>query len=431
MSLIKEREFNKTIGFFGLVMLGVGATIGAGIFVLLGEAAVITGPSVVLAFVVNFILAIIIAMHYGEMAALSPVEGGGYSFIESAFGSSAYYVGWLIWMGNIAYASFCSIAFSLYVTNGTGIPAMPIAIITLAIFTVINFSGIKSVIEIEKLLTVILIIIFAVFITRGTFFVDPVNFAELFPNGMLALIPATSLIFLCFIGFETITTISAEVKNPMKNIPKALIWSVVISGILYTSFAFVFAGSVNYSDITNPETALLNFFRTDLMRLVLVAAAVLATLSSLNIGLMAASRNAYALARDGFLPKFVAKVSKKDSPIYAIIISSLIGFVILLSGTATSIASISNFSYMLVVSMVCLSVISLRKKPIDKAKRFYKVPFYPYLSYIGVIVPPLLIPFLDQSAIFIGAVWLIIGFFFYNLWRSEAFREILGRPKRK
>ncbi len=432
MVLIKEREFNKTIGFFGLLMLGVGATVGAGIFVLLGEATVLTGPSVVIAFVINFIIAIVIATHYAEMASLSPVEGGGYSFIEEAFGSSAYYIGWLIWLGNIAYAGFCSVAFALYVTNGTSISPFLVAIATLAIFSVVNLTGIRSVIEIEKLLTVVLIVIFCVFTVRGASFFDLSNFSNIFPNGVLALLPATSLVFLCYVGFETITTISAEVKNPTKNIPKALIWSVIISGALYISFSLVFAGAVDHSAITNPDTALLQFFRTDIMRLALFAAALFAILSSLNIGLMAASRNAYALARDGFLPNVFSKLSKKDSPVYAIVLSSVVAMLLIFSGTATSIASVSNFSYMLVVSMVCMSVITLRRKPVKTVmKRFYKVPLYPYSSYFGIVAPLLLIPFLDQSALLIGAIWLVIGFFFYNAWRSEAFKQILGRPKRK
>jgi amino acid transporter len=432
MVLIKEREFNKQIGFFGLLMLGVGATIGAGIFVLLGEATALTGPSVVFAFVINFVIAIVIAVHYAEMAALSPVQGGGYSFIESAFGSSAYYVGWLIWFGNVAYAAFCSIAFALYVTSGTAINPIFVAILTLSAFTALNLTGVKSVIEIEKLLTVVLIGTFLVFTVRGSSLFDASNFTNIFPGGLMALLPATSLVFLCYVGFETITTISAEVKNPTRNIPRALIGSVVVSGILYISFSFVFAGAIGSTSITNPETILLEFFTTDIMQFFMVAAAVLATVSSLNIGLMAASRNAYALARDGFLPNIISKVSKRDSPNYAIVLSSLIAFLLLLSGTAVSVASISNFSYMLVVSMVCMSVIALRNRPVEGVvKRFYKVPLYPYLSYIGVIVPLILIPFLDQTALLIGAAWLIAGFFFYNIWRSEAFKQVLGRPKRK
>jgi APA family basic amino acid/polyamine antiporter len=164
MSLIKERKFNKTIGFFGLLMLGTGATLGAGVFSILGNATIIAGPSVVIAFAINFFLAIIIALHYAEMSALSPVEGGGYSFIEEAFGSSAYYVGWLIWMGNMAYASFCALVFSLYVTSGTTISAMPVAIATLTIFAAINLIGISSVIEVEKLLAVVRFGILIIFI---------------------------------------------------------------------------------------------------------------------------------------------------------------------------------------------------------------------------------------------------------------------------
>ncbi|TFG13321.1 amino acid permease [Candidatus Thorarchaeota archaeon] len=422
MSVIEEKVFNRDIGVFGLTMLGVGATIGAGVFVLLGDATAITGPSVIIAFIFNFFLALAIAMHYGEMAAMFPVEGGGFSFVEEAFGGSAYYVGWLIWMGNMAYASFSASAFALYMTSGTIIPALPVAVITFLIFTAVNFSGITRVVKVEKLVTALLIGMLVIFIFRGAIITDVSTYQNMFPNGVLALLPATSLVFLCYIGFETITTISAEVKEPKITIPKALIGAVIISGILYTSFAFVFAGAVSVGDISNPETALLQFFATDIMRELLLFAAALATLSTLNIALMAASRNAYALARDSFLPKTFSKVSKKDVPINAIILTAVICLVLILSEGATAIAELSNFAYMLVVSMVCLSVLALRKRCADR-ERAYAVPLFPYITYFGIITPLILIPFLGTHALLIGAGWLIIGFLFYNIWRSQAFRE--------
>lgn len=432
MSLIKEREFNQSIGLFGLVALGVGATVGAGIFVLLGEATVLTGASVVLAFALNFFLALIIAFHYAEMAALSPVEGGGYSFIEEAFGPPAYFVGWLIWLGNIAYSSFCSLAFSLYVTSGTSIPAIPVAIVTLTVFSIVNLSGVSSVVSVEKFLTVLLVGIFAFFIIKGGGNPNFSNFSPLLLNGWGGLLPATSLVFLCYIGFETITTVSAEVKKPKTNIPRALILSVIFAGVLYTSFSFVFVGAVNPATITEPETSLLHFFETSRMKSLLLFASILATLSSLNIGLMAASRNAYALSRDGFLPKRFSKLSDNDSPYYALIISSLLSVVLLASGTARTVASVSDFSYMLVVSMVCLSVVALRRKLTGKegAKRFFKVPLYPVLSVIGFALPLLLIIFLENLAILIGVAWIIIGFAFFLTWHSEAFHKELGKPKK-
>ncbi len=429
MALIKDREFNQSISLFGLIMLGVGATIGAGIFVLLGEATVMTGPSVVLAFLINFVIAIIIAFHYAEMASLSPIDGGGYSFIEEAFGNSAYFIGWLVWLGNIAYASFCAIAFAIYASVWTGLPIIPLAVATLISFALINLTGVKSVVNVEKALTLALLILFIIFIGWGAPKVDLSNFTDIFPNGAMALLPATSLVFLCFIGFETITTISAEVKKPRTNIPKALILTVIISGLVYVLFAYVFVGMVNYSSIVHPDTALLQFFKTDLMKDLMIIASLLATLSSLNIGLMAASRNAYALARDGFLPKLFSKVSNKDSPYFAIGISSIIACALLLTGQVKQIASVSDFSYMIVVSMVCLSVVALRKK-MSGIKRFFKVPLYPYTSFFGVIIPLLLIPFLDNSALLIGAAWIVIGLFFYVVWHSQVLKHLLGKPKK-
>ncbi len=422
MSVIQEKEFHRNVGLLGLTMLGVGATMGAGVFVLLGDATAITGPSVILAFIFNFILAVAIAMHYGEMAAMYPVEGGGFCFVEEAFGSSAYYVGWLIWMGNMAYASFSAAAFSLYITSGTTVPALPVAVITFLIFAAINFSGVTKVIEAEKIITAALIIMFIIFIGRGVLITDISSYQNMFPNGVFALLPATSIVFLCYIGFETITTISAEVKEPRITIPKALIASVVISGILYTGFAFVFAGAVSAGEIINPEVALLQFFDVGIWRNLLVFAAALATLSTLNVALMAASRNAYALARDEFLPQFFARLSKRDVPTNAVAITAIICLALIISEGVTAIAEISNFAYMLVVSMVCLSVLALRKR-FANLKRAYKVPYFPYLTYLGIVVPLILILFLGVDALLIGAGWLIIGFVVYNVWKSKAFRR--------
>jgi len=149
----------------------------------------------------------------------------------------------------------------------------------------------------------------------------------------------------------------------------------------------------------------------------IILAASFATLTSMNAGLIAASRNVYALSRDGMMPKFMGKISRDFStPLIAVVVSGLISGSFILTNAVEYIASIAGFGYLICISMVCSSVIFLRITD-PRIKRLYKVPFYPYTSILGIILPLILLLFLKETAIYTGLAWILIGFFVYNFYR--------------
>jgi amino acid transporter len=416
MRAIDEREFKNKLSLFDAVLLGIGSTIGAGIFVLLSSAFSIAGPAVIVAFALNALIAFIIAGNYAEAASFNPVDGGGFSFVEEAYGKKARILGWIIWLGNSSYASLCAIGFGKYFSSLLSINELIVSVSVLFLFTIINLFGSKKVALIMKPLAIflLLMLVFIAFFLFSNPQDGFVNFNNFIPFGVLSIIPATSLLFVCFTGFEAITTISAEIKRPGRNIPKALFYTVGIVSIIFLLIVSATVYSVNINDLTGSEMALLEAVKfSPPMMVVIIICAAIAVLSSLNVALMAASRNVYALSRDKFLPASLGSINSKfESPHNAIIITFIISLFLVLSNQVEFVASITNLSYMIIVSSVGLAVLKLRKLD-DKIS--FKLPFHPLGPILCIILPLILIPFLEFNSIIITVVWTIIGVVIFRI----------------
>jgi amino acid transporter len=421
MKKITERKFNNKLSLFDAVILVIGSTIGAGIFVLLSSSFRIAGSAVILAFVINSLIAFIIAGNYAEAASYNPIDGGGFSFVEEAYGEKARILGWIIWLGNASYASLCAIGFAKYISSILPINELIISGSVLFLFMIINLIGSKNVALFMKPLVIsllLLLVFVAIFI-----FSNPqdrvVNSDNLIPTSALSILHATSLLFVCFTGFEAITTISAEIKKPRRNIPKALFYSVGIVSIIYLLLVSAVVYSADINSLSGSEMVLIEVVKSSpLMMVIVFTCAAMAVLSAMNSALMAASRNVYALSRDKFLPDSLSDINPRfESPHKAIILTFIISFSLVLTNQVEFVASITNLSYMIIVSSVGLAVIRLRK---FEDKESFKLPFHPLGSILCVILPLILIPFLELSSIVIGAVWTIIGFIIYRITKHRS-----------
>jgi amino acid transporter len=416
MKKIAEREFKNKLSLFSAVILGIGSTIGAGIFVLLSSAFNIAGPAVIVAFILNAVIAFIIAGNYAEAASFNPIDGGGFSFVEEVYGEKARILGWIIWLGNASYASLCAIGFAKTFSSILPVNELIISGSVLFIFMIINLVGSKKVALIMKplVISLLLMLVFvAIFLFSNP--QDGIeNFNNFIPNGVLSILPATSLLFVCFTGFEAITTISAEIKKPQKNIPKALFLTVGIVSIIYILVVFAIISTADINNLKDSEIALLEVvkFSPPMMYFVIISAAI-AVLSAMNGALMAASRNVYALSRDKFLPDSLCNINSKfESPHRAIILTFIISFSLVLSNQVELVASITNLSYMIIVSSVGLAVLKLRKFENEDS---FKLPLYPLGPILCIILPLILIPFLEVISIIICVVWTIIGLIIYRI----------------
>ncbi len=414
---IKERSFIHKISLFKAIILGIGSTMGAGIFLLLSPGVNIAGPGIILAFIFNAIIALIIAGNYAEGASFTPVDGGGFIFVEKVFGKKALFIGWMVWLGNTSYAALTSVGIGVYLSAIIPINEVVISVVVLFLFTFLNSVGSKRVASFQIPLTIFLILVLV--IIASYLFMNPIDggFTPFLPNGIVSLLPATSLLFVCFTGFEAITTISAEIKNPQKNIPKALFYTVGFVTAVYILVVLATLYSTSVDTLGSTVNALMEAVKSSpIMQVIIVLGAILAMLSSLNVALMAGARNIYSLSRDGFLPKKWSVINERfEAPIRGVLLTSVLAFILLLTNQIELIASVSNISYMLVVSSVGLAVLKSRK---FEEKGVFKIPFYPYSCYLCAVLPLILIPFLDPYSIIIGLSWFTLGVLIH-LFRSK------------
>ncbi len=414
---IEERKIRKRFSFLDLLLSAIGSTIGAGVFVLLPIGINMAGLGIILSLALASVITIIVALNYGELAAALPFEGGGYSWVAEAFGkqSSSFIIGWLVWLGNMGYVALSALGFSIYAGMLFNIVnPIPLALVSLLTFVIINVITMKTSIGIEKILTIGILIAFFVFwLYLGTDF-NPSNFQiALSQIKFIPIFAVASLLYVLFIGFEAISTVSAEAKRSI-DLPKAFIYCIIVVSLVYIITSVMIIGVISPSDI-HQETLLLDV--SGPLTPFIILAATFATLTSMNAGLIAASRNVYALSRDGMMPRLFGKISRDFStPFVAVVVSGLISGLLIMTNAVEYVASIADFGYLIVISMVCASVIFLRVTD-PMVKRLYKVPFYPYTSIIGIILPIVLLLFLEQTALHTGLIWILVGFFVYNFYR--------------
>ncbi|MFQ6062855.1 MAG: APC family permease, partial [Methanosarcinales archaeon] len=395
--------FRRDLGLFDASMIGIGAMIGAGIFVLTGIAAGKAGPAAILAFTLNGILTLFTAFSYAELASAIPEAGGGYSFIMKAMPRyMGFLSGWMLWFAYTVACSlyakgFASYALEMYSIDLFGISehslALLIAFLITALFVILNVLGTVVSGKAENIIVMAKVLILGVFIIFGlkAILQNPSyaisSFSPFLPNGLNGVFVAMGLTFIAFEGYDLIATVSEEVKNPEKNIPRAIFISLFVTMIIYIFIIFTAIGAI-YPENGIPswiflgnagETAIVEAakqFIPSIGFLVIGAGGILSTMSALNATIIASSRVSFSMGRDRLLPKLFEKIhAQRRTPIYAVLITGFIIILMALTLPIESVASTASLFFLLTFAMVNISVILLRKKmPEGKIKRGYKIP---------------------------------------------------------
>jgi len=216
-------------------------------------------------------------------------------------------------------------------------------------------------------------------------------------------------------GFEPMATVSEEVENP-KHVAWTLIISIIVVSLFYIFITYVTIGSLPLNIITKSDLPLFELARKNSAVLALLfIGAILATLSSLNTALFAASRNLFALSRDGYLPKIFSRIhGQYKTPHVAVLFSAFMIILFIATRMVELVAFVSSFGFILAYSLVALSLLILREKR-KHLKRPFRLPVYTLFAFLGIVLPLILLPFLESSAIFVGFIWIVFGFFVYCL----------------
>lgn len=416
--------FERTIGLFGATTIGVGALMGAGVYVLIGMAAGIAGPSVWISYVICGGLAFLSTLLFAELARLVPISGGGYAYAYESLGSLGGFVtGWFLALGSVFACGLYAIGFAEYFTSilGYKLPPFGVKVIAglLVLFsTFLNAKGTKGADRIQNMLTWGNLGVLVIFLIASAFFIQPELAIPTFPQGYEGTFGAIGIIYISFFGYQLIANNADEIRDPEVTIPKAMKYSMGIAFVFYLLVAVVCILVVPWQELANSNAPLVDVASRSLGSfgwLLISLGGILAAAGALNSTLLSQGRQIYAMGKDRFMPDLLGKIHEAaKTPRAAIMAGGALILVFLLTFQLSFIAKAANFC--LLVSLLPVSL-ALRKiyrvDPSRKPKALWKkiLPEVTLVTNLGLLLT------LDWLSLLFGFQLALIGglvFFFYS-----------------
>ncbi len=421
-----RKKLNRTLGLYSATMVSIGSMIGGAIFVLAGTVFKIAGPSATLAILLAGIATLLTSFSFAEFSTFVPEAGGGYSYVRATFGNNftGFFTGWILWIGYALSASLFAIGFGNFLHYF--IPFLPgiIGSLILIVYVASNqISGIKNSALLQNTIVTIFVGILIGYIIYGFKFADVKNVTPFFSNGFVPMFQTMSILYMTYIGFDAVTTLGEEVKNPKRTIPLAIMISMAVVLIVKTLAFFIGSAVLNVNTITaqNAGNFMINTAKIiggPLGGYIFAGAGILATLSCMNTALLASSRTSFALSRDKRMPYFFQSVNPKtQSPIFSIVVASVIILVATITQNIEEISIIASSLTLTGYAFINLSLLYSRKRNLNTEKGF-KVPFYPYIPIFAIVfnvVMILILLYTDRLALGFVIALSAIGIVYYLL----------------
>lgn len=457
----EEITLSRDLNLFTITMIGVGGMIGAGIFVLTGIAAGVAGPALVLAFLLNGIVTTFTALSYAELGSAFPEVGGGYVWVKEGLGgTSGFLAGWVDWFAHAVAGSLYALAFGRFAseiwvmagmpTLGLSTHQMTLGFMTLIIvaFIYINYRGASETGKVGNIITVTKVIILGFFVIFGILSMLRTDAwhtrftTEFMPNGPLGVFAAMGLTFIAFEGYEIIAQSGEEAIDPKRNIPRAILISIVIAVIIYLLVSITAIGATvppsgmkvyeylaEQKEVAIVEVAR-QTFPFGIGAVILLFSGLVSTMSALNATTYSSSRVSFAMGRDHNLPSIFARVHpQRHTPYWAVILSGGLMLIMAWSLPIEDVAAAASIMFLLLFLMVNIAIMALRRKMPDQ-ERSFRVPFFPAIPLIAIFFNGLLAIHLftiSPIAWYFAIVWIVIGLLAYYAHFSKI--EALEKPK--
>jgi APA family basic amino acid/polyamine antiporter len=338
------------MGLWEAVALGVGGTIGGGIFVLVGSAAALAGPGALLAFGLAFLASLSIALPYAELACRFPEAGGGYAFARAVLGRRwGFVMGWGFWGAYVFISGYVTLGFGGYLAAMGGPDPVVGALALVAVCALVNVAGIQLSGRVQVAVVVLALLGLLAFAAAGAGHVDPSRLAPLLPRGWGGVFLAALLAFLAFGGFDMVAAAGEEVRRPERNLPLAILLTLLIVLAVYGAVALVALGTLPWEALGASQAPLREAARSFAGppgAALVSAAAVLTTAATANAVLVVTSRISFAMARDGLLPSFLARVHPRTrAPAGAVLLNGALLAAVAALGSVGVATSIGGFLY--------------------------------------------------------------------------------------
>lgn len=443
----------RALHAWDLTLLGIGAIVGAGIFVLTGVAAAkYAGPAIILSFVISGFACAMAALCYAEFAAMIPVAGSAYSYsyatmgelvgwiigwdliLEYAVGAAAVAVGWSGYLGVIMAGMGIHLPYALTHAPGAGgMIDLPALLIVLLISGVL-YVGISESARLNSVIVVIKLFAIAVVIVGGAFFVKPANWSPFVPFGWNGVMKGAAVIFFAYIGFDAVSTAAEEVVEPNRDLPIGILASLFVCTLLYIAVAAVLTGMVpaRLIDLKAPLASAFVLRGVNFVAWIVSFGAVAGLTSVLLVLLLGQSRIFYAISRDGLLPGAFSKVHPRFRTPY--IPTTLTGIVVGITAAflpIQEIAELTNIGTLFAFVLVCLGVWILRRIE-PSIRRPFRTPLVPVVPILGVVFCTYLMASLPGVTWIRFFVWMIAGgviYFSYGRFHSRVAGEAPERVR--
>lgn len=426
-----DQELARDLGFLEAYTIGVGTMIGAGIFVLPSIAAQNAGPASMVSFLIGGIVSLLAALSLSELATGMPKAGGSYYYINRALGSFfGSVVGIGMWSGLMFASAFYMLGFGQYLTYFYG--NMPVAIAALvmaALLVVVNYRGVKETSALQNFIVIGLLALISVFVAFGVFNVSWETLRPFNPKGWGAVMSTAATIYVSFVGFEVIATSAEEIKNPGRNLPLAMIASVLTPTLLYVLVMLVSTGVLPIPELVQsniPVATVAGEYLGEIGALMMVLGAVFATISSANASILSAARVNFAMGRDRILSDWLNEVhSKHRTPYRAILVTGVVILGLIGMGVGLeTLADVASFAFLLTYALVHLAVIVMRRASPEDYQPAFKLPkaLYPIVPVLGFVACVAILVQMRPVVLLLGGGVILLGMVWY--WAYAASRAI-------
>lgn len=448
----------KVLGVRDLTFFGVAAVIGAGIFSGIGTAASNGGPGVVFLFIFTAIACGFAALCYAEFASTVPVSGSAYTYSYVAFGELiAWIIGWDLLMeyaiGNIAVAISWSDYFTNlmnkagmhipdwlcmdYVTAKAGASADAIsawtnapqlfgfriimdlpALFIVVLITYIVFVGIRESRTASNLMVMLKLAVIFFVIVLGAYYVNPDNWSPFTPTGFGGIMKGVSAVFFAYIGFDAISTTAEECKNPQRDLPRGMIYSLIICTIIYVLLALVLTGMVKYDQLNvgDPLAMVFDAHGLKIVSGIVAVSALIATASVLLVFQLGQPRIWMSMSRDGLLPKIFSRIHPRyGTPSFSTILTGVVVAVPALFLNLSDVLSLTSIGTLFAFVLVCGGVLVLQQRK-ERPESKFRVPYlngqfiYPILLVAGIVLIQIKVPSHFTEDIWTKNTWPMVVF---------------------
>ncbi|MEM5871238.1 MAG: amino acid permease [Candidatus Aenigmatarchaeota archaeon] len=411
-----QPKLKREINLWQATFIGIGLILGAGIYVLIGKAASIAGNGVWLSFALSSLIAIFTGLSYAELSSIFPKAGAEYVYTKHAFGNKiAFVIGWLIVISGFVFSATVAFGFAGYFERLFGAPYQLTAFILILLLSFLVFYGIKESVWFGVIATLIEMCGLFIVIFLGIPYLGKIDYFEI-PD-VSNVFTAAALVFFAYIGFEQISRLSEETKNPKVNIHRATILSIVITTIIYILVSISAVSIVDWRILGSSNAPLAEISSKTLGTngfLLLSVIALFATANTVLFMMVSTSRMIYGIGKSFSSNNIFARVhSKTRTPWVATIVTTVFSALSLSFGKIETVANITNFLIFFVFIFINISVIKLRFS-IKKEEHHFRIPLnigkIPIIPILGIISCIMLMAYVNLEVIIYSCVLIFFGF---------------------